>query len=118
VGAALIQSRWPPIAKRESDVNLETGHGVVPGVEIDGNHAYRFSGMWHYDRPEALALAKRGLTQSLPFYALFTSPAEMTSQQSRLPAVPNYEWRIFSESDTNAVILKLAPAQSPDGASP
>jgi hypothetical protein len=85
---------------------------------LDGNHAYGFSGIWHYGRPEALALAKRGLTESLPVYALFTSPAEMTNQQSRLPAVPNYEWRIFSESDTNAVILRLALAQSPEEASP
>jgi hypothetical protein len=85
---------------------------------LDGNHEYRFSGMWHYDRPEALALVKRGLTQSLPVYALFTSPAEMTGQQSRLPAVPGYEWRIFSDSDATAVILKLAPVQSQEGASP
>jgi hypothetical protein len=90
----------------------------LAAAPFDGNHAYRFSGMWHYERPEALALAKRGLTQSLPVYALFTSPAEMTSQQSRLPAVPNYEWRIFSDSDTGPVILKLAPAQSPARASP
>ena len=85
---------------------------------LDGNHPYQFSEMWHYDRPEALALAERDLTQSLPVYALFTSPAEATRRQSRLPAVPGYEWRILSDSGTNAVILKLAPAQSQKGASP
>jgi hypothetical protein len=86
----------------------------LAATPLDGNHAYRFSEMWHYDRPEALALAKRGLTQSLPVYALFTSPAEMTSQRSRLPTVPEYEWRIVNNSAPNAVVLKLAPAQSQD----
>jgi hypothetical protein len=90
----------------------------LAAAPIDGNHPYQFSQVWHYGRPEALALAKRRLTQSLPVYALFTSPAEMTSQQSRLPAVPGYEWRIISDSDASAVILKLAPAQSQEGASP
>ncbi len=90
----------------------------LAAAPLDGNHPYQFSPIWHYERPEALALAKLGLTESLPVYALFTSSAEMTSQQSRLPAVPRYEWRAANDSDTNAVILKLALAQSPEGASP
>src|SRR5262249_43178767 len=69
--------------------------GAAP---LDGNHPYQFSQIWHYERPEALALAKLGLTQSLPVYALFTSPAEMTLQQSRLPAVPGYQWQTVNDS--------------------
>src|SRR5262249_20528391 len=85
---------------------------------LDGDHPYRFSQIWHYERPEALALVKASLNESLPVYALFTSPAEMTSQQSRLPVVPGYEWRTVNDSHSKAVILKLALAQSPEGASP
>jgi Dolichyl-phosphate-mannose-protein mannosyltransferase len=90
----------------------------LAAAPLDGDHPYRFSQIWHYERPEALALVKAGLNKSLPIYALFTSPAEMISQQSRLPAVPGYEWRTVNDSDTNAVILKLALAQSREGASP
>jgi hypothetical protein len=90
----------------------------LAAAPLDGNHPYQFSQFWHYERPEALALAKLGLTESLPVYALFTSPAEMISQQFRLPAVPGYEWRAANDSNTNVVILKLAVAQSPEGASP
>jgi hypothetical protein len=33
--------------------------------------------MWRYDQPQALALVKRSLAQSLPVYALFTSMQEI-----------------------------------------
>jgi Dolichyl-phosphate-mannose-protein mannosyltransferase len=90
----------------------------LAAAPLDGDHPYRFSQIWRYERPEALALAKLGLTQSRPVYALFTSPAEMTSQQSRLPVVPGYAWRTVNDSHSKAVILKLALAQSPEETSP
>jgi hypothetical protein len=74
---------------------------------IDGKHHYTWSYIWRYDRPQALALAERGLEQSLPVYALFFSQDQMITQQSRLPNVPGYEWRILNNSNDNAAILKL-----------
>src|SRR6266567_634699 len=82
----------------------------IVAAPLDGNHRYRHSRIWRYDRPEALALVKRGLNQSLPVYALFVSVKEMTAQRSRLPAVPGYQWIVLS--DSNAVVLKLVPSES------
>lgn len=74
---------------------------------IDGDHNYQFSHSWHYDRPEALALVKKGLDRALPIYALFTSTGEMTKQQSRLPTPPGYHWTVFN-SNAESTILQLA----------
>jgi hypothetical protein len=40
----------------------------------------------------------------------------MITQQSRLPTVPGYEWRILNHSDDNAVILKLTATGSDNAA--
>jgi len=84
---------------------------------LDGKHRYRYSKIWRYDRPEAAALVKRGLDQSLPVYALFVSQKDMTAQQSRLPALFGSQWSILASS-SKAVILKLAPAESEEGVPP
>jgi hypothetical protein len=84
---------------------------------IDGKHHYKWSYLWRYDRPQALALVERGLEQSLPIHALFVSQDQMTTQQSRLPNVPGYEWRILHDSNHKAVILKLTAIGS-DQATP
>jgi hypothetical protein len=81
------------------------------------NIAFAIGKVWRYDRPQALALIKRGLDQSLPVYALFVSQREMSEQQSRLPALPGYQWAILASS-TEAVILELAPAESGETAPP
>jgi hypothetical protein len=73
---------------------------------LDGQHKYRFSKIWRYDRPEALALVKRGLDQSLPVYALFASPKEMDEKAWRLPKLDGYQWAIV-ESAKEGVVLKL-----------
>jgi len=95
-----------------SDINPVYLSALLPdafvAAPIDGKHNYRFSTIWHYDQPEAFALVKRGLDQSLPVYALFVSREEMMAQQSRLPVVPGYQWTIIDNLDPNAVILKLA----------
>jgi len=74
---------------------------------VDGQHNYKWSYAWHYDQAQASALVEHGLQQSLPVYALFTSPNDLTTNQSRLPTIPGYEWRILNNSDGNAAILKL-----------
>src|SRR5437773_2462601 len=76
---------------------------------IDGNHQYKWSYTWRYDRPQALALVEHGLEQSIPVYALFISQTEMVSKQSRLPMVPGYEWHILNNSPGKTTILKLGP---------
>jgi hypothetical protein len=84
---------------------------------IDGNHHYKWSYKWLYDRPQALALVKHSLQRSLPVYALFISRAELSKEQARLPQVPGYEWRIIKKSHGNLAILKLT-AIGLDQASP
>ncbi|HEU0049256.1 MAG TPA: hypothetical protein VFQ43_16835 [Nitrososphaera sp.] len=85
---------------------------------IDGKHHYKWSYTWRYDRPQALALVEHALEQSIPVYALFISRNEMVSEQSRLPAVPGYEWHILNNSPGTATILKLGPVGSDEAPLP
>jgi hypothetical protein len=73
--------------------------------------AFGFSKIWHYDRPEALALVEEGLGRALPIYALFVPINEMTSQLSRLTALPGYESTILNNSSGNALVLQLSPIE-------
>jgi hypothetical protein len=118
------QRHFAKMLKREpgivlSDIDPVYLNALLPrsfvAAPIDGNHNYRYSYTWRYDRPEALALVKRGLQQSLPVYALFASRSEATTKESRLPAVPGYEWCILNNS--GGKILRLAPV-GPDGTPP
>jgi hypothetical protein len=105
-----------------SDIDPVYLNALLPrsfvAAPIDGEHHYKWSLSWHYDRPEALALVDRGLEQSLPIYALFVSPDEMATKQSRLPAIPGYEWHVVNNSPGRATILKLAPVGSNEAALP
>lgn len=76
---------------------------------IDGKHHYKWSHRWRYDRPQALALLQRGLTQSLPIYALFVSKQEMEEKTSRLPRVDGFDWVLVNDSTAEAAILELTP---------
>ena len=71
--------------------------------------AFGFSKIWHYDRPEALALVEQGLGRGLPIYALFVPINEMTSQLSRLPALPGYEWTISGNCSKKSGCLAADP---------
>jgi hypothetical protein len=84
----------------------------VVAAPIDGEHNYKWSYTWRYDRPQALALVEHGLQQSLPVYALFVSADDAATKQSRLPSVSGYEWRIRDNAHGNAVILKLTAVGS------
>jgi hypothetical protein len=90
----------------------------IVAAPIDGNHQYKWSYTWRYDRPQALALSEHGLEQSIPVYALFISQTEMVSKQSRLPVVPGYEWHILNNSPGKTTILKLGPVGSEEAALP
>ena len=59
--------------------------------------------------PQALALLQRGLTQSLPIYALFVSKQEMEEKTSRLPRVDGFDWVLVNDSTAEAAILELTP---------
>ena len=74
---------------------------------LDERHHYRYSKLWRYDRPQALALVTGGLQQALPIYALFTSMEEINTQRGRLPNVPGYEWVLAETPTADAAILKL-----------
>jgi len=84
----------------------------VVAAPIDGQHHYKWSYTWRYDRPQAMALVEHGLQQSVSVYALFTSRDEVATKQSRLPTVPGYEWRTLDNVAGSAAILQLAPAES------
>lgn len=78
---------------------------------FDGKRYIQFRHVVHYDHAHAVALAELGLHRSMPVYALFVSPKELSSKQSRLPTVPGYQWTTM-RSDADAVILQLAPGES------
>jgi hypothetical protein len=92
-------------------LNALLQHSFV-AAPIDGDHHYKWSYTWRYDRPQALAFVQHGLEQSLPVYALFVSSDEATTKQSRLPVVPGYDWHLFDHFHGKAAILKLAPVAS------
>jgi hypothetical protein len=103
-----------------SDIDPVYLNALLPrsfvAAPIDGNHNYKWSYTWHYDRLQASALVEHGLQRSLPVYALFTSQTEVTKNQSRLPTVPGYEWRTLSNSQRNVAILKLTAIGSDQAA--
>jgi len=108
---ARLLKRQPGIVL--SDIDPVYLNALLPrsfvAAPIDGNHHYKWSYTWRYDRPQALALVEHGLEQSLPVYALFLSHDEMSTKQSRLPTVPGYEWHPLDNSRGKAAILKLTP---------
>jgi len=96
-----------------SDINPVYLNALLPerfvAAPIDGKHDYPFSNIWHYNRPEALALVKRGLDQALPVYALFVSKKEMDEKAPRLPELDGYEWVAVENHVPDAVVLRLVP---------
>jgi hypothetical protein len=58
---------------------------------------------------QALALAKRGLGQSRPVYALFVSRKGMEEKAARLPQIDGYEWVLAENLPAETVVLKLSP---------
>ena len=96
-----------------SDIDPVYLNALLPdsfvAAPIDGKHHYKWSKEWRFDRPQALALVERGLHQSFPVYALFVSRDEMIANESRLPSVFGYKWRVLDNSIDKAAILKLAP---------
>jgi hypothetical protein len=103
-----------------SDIDPVYLNALLPApfvaAPLDGKHHYQWSRVWRYDRPQALALVKRGLDQSLPIYVLFVSTEEMQEKAARLPELDGYQWVIVtSNTNDKAVVLKLAPVASEDG---
>ncbi|HEX9425451.1 MAG TPA: hypothetical protein VF899_19570 [Pyrinomonadaceae bacterium] len=114
----IAQRRFAKLLRRQpgivlSDINPVYLNALLPksfiAAPIDGNHSYRWSKVWPYDRPQALALVEQGLRQSLAIYALFVSPDEIVGAQSRLPAIPGYEWHMLNNARPKPAILKLTP---------
>ena len=99
-----------------SDIDPVYLNALLPrsfvAAPIDGDHHYKWSYTWRYERPQALALVEHALEQSLAVYALFVSIDEATTKQSRLPKVAGYEWRALSNSNDSAAILKLTSVGS------
>jgi hypothetical protein len=95
-----------------SDIDPVYLNALLPSsfvaAPIDGDHHYKWSHAWRYDRPQALALVQRGLSHSLPIYALFVSKQEMQEKTGRLPRVDGYDWHPV-DSSAETAILKLSP---------
>jgi hypothetical protein len=116
----LAQQHFAKVAAREpgiivSDIDpvylnslLRNSFVAAP---IDGNHHYKWSLIWRYDRPEALVLVRRGLEQSIPVYALFVSHDEAAKEQSRLPIIAGHQWHVLNNSSGGAAILQLTPGE-------
>ncbi len=99
-----------------SDIDPVYLNALLPrsfvAAPIDGDHHYKWSYTWRYDRPQALAFVQHGLEQSFPVYALFVSSDEATIKHSRLPVVPGYDWHLLDQLRSKAALLKLAPVAS------
>ncbi len=99
-----------------SDIDPVYLNALLPrsfvAAPIDGDHHYKWSYTWRYDRPQALAFVQHGLEQSFPVYALFVSSDEATTKHSRLPVVPGYDWHLLDQFRSKAALLKLAPVAS------
>jgi hypothetical protein len=94
-----------------SDIDPVYLNALLPrsfvAAPIDGEHHYKWSYTWRYDKPQALALVEHGLQRGFPIYALFVSSNDVATNQSRLPNIPGYEWRVVDNSHTKAAILQL-----------
>jgi hypothetical protein len=96
-----------------SDIDPVYLNGLLPktfvAAPLDEKHGYRFGKAWRYGHPEAIALVRKGLDQSIPIYALFVSPKEMNAKASRLPSVTGYQWTALDTGE-ETVVLTLVPA--------
>jgi len=95
-----------------SDIDPVYLNALLPepfvAAPVDAKHKFCFSKIWRYGPPEAFALVKKGLDESIPIYALFVSRKEMAENAWRLPKLDGYQWAIV-ESGEQAVVLKLVP---------
>lgn len=98
-----------------SDVSPVYLNAVFPSrlvaAPLDGKRYTGFRHVVHYDGAEAVALAERGLKQSIPIYALFISTKELDEKASRLPSVPGYQWVRTENNVVKTVILRLTSNQ-------
>jgi hypothetical protein len=105
-----------------SDIDPVYLNALLPpsfaAVPIDGKHYYKWSYIWRYDRPQALAQVQSALKQSTAVYALFVSDDDATKQQSRLPVIAGYHWRVLNNSSGGPAILQLTSTESAAAASP
>src|SRR6266849_1708951 len=96
-----------------SDIDPVYLNALLPepfvAAPIDAKHQFCFSKIWRYGHPQALALVKKGLDESIPVYALFVSRKEMAENVRRLPELDGHQWAIV-ESGQQAVVLRLVPA--------
>jgi len=88
------------------NVLLPAGFVTAP---LDGKGYVGFSKIFHYDRPQATELLKRGIEHTIPIYALFVSQDEMNEKVSRLPELHGYKWVIGENSAPDSVVLRLVP---------
>jgi hypothetical protein len=93
-----------------SDVDPAYLNALLPSgfvaAPIDEKQTRRWSPIWHYGKPQARALARRGLDQGTPVYALFVSANEMQEKAMRLPDVDGYDWHKI-ESRKPLAVLQL-----------
>lgn len=104
-----------------SDIDSVYLNALLPrsfaAVPIDAKHHYKWSYIWRYDRPQALAVTQNALKHSIPVYALFVSDDEVAKGQLRLPIIAGYQWHRLNNSSGGAAILQLISAES-DAAPP
>jgi hypothetical protein len=96
-----------------SDIHPSYLHVLLPAgfvtAPLDGKGYVGFSKIFHYDRPQATELLKRGIEHTIPIYALFVSQDEMNEKVSRLPELHGYKWVIGENSAPDSVVLRLVP---------
>jgi 4-amino-4-deoxy-L-arabinose transferase-like glycosyltransferase len=96
-----------------SDIDPVYLNALLPkpfvAAAMDEKHHYAHSRLWHYGKPEAIGLIKRGLADSLPIYALFALAKDLDANYARLPVLNGYQWVTIENSEAKAVIMRLVP---------
>jgi hypothetical protein len=107
-----------------SDIDPPYLNALLPkpfvAAPIDGNHWYRYSQLWHYDKAEAVQLVASGLGRAIPVYALLLPSKDVDQDIKRLPLIQGYTWERSEKSSRKAVIMiltKNAAAPSLDSVS-
>jgi hypothetical protein len=94
-----------------SDIDPPYLNALLPkpfvAAPIDGNHWYRYSRLWHYDKAEAAQLVTNGLGHATPVYALLVPSKDADQDIKRLPLIQGYTWKRSNETDRESVIMTL-----------
>jgi hypothetical protein len=94
-----------------SDIDPVFLNALLPkafiAAPLDGDHHYCYSRLWHYGTAEAIKLINRGLSRSMPIYALLLSSEHVDRGVERLPLINGHSWERSDKSSKKVVVMTL-----------